>query len=240
MRKIYEIDKHDIVPTPVEVLTWQKIPERSVPPRIARMTDDAVGLFLDLAQPRGLIEDFDACGFSGLYNGCGLNAPDGPVPSIAARADAIALMAATMGEALAEKCRELFAQGSAALGYMLNVVNSAGADRLGRQMCRLFLERLRSEPREVKNLKVQYYSPGHCGWHISGQEKLLEALHPDEIGLSLTAHWVMHPLKSISGVLAAAPIEVHRFERNFSVCPQCRERKCVERFKLLEIEGNAE
>jgi len=165
-----------------------------------------------------------------------MNAPDGPVPYIAARADATALMAATMGDALAVKCNELFKQGSASLGYMLNVVSSSGAERLGRRMCQIFREHLRSELHEVKDIKVQYYCPGHCGWHISGQEKLLAALYADEIDISMDSHWVMHPLKSVSGILAAAPIEVHRFRQGFSSCSQCRERKCIERIDLLENE----
>ena len=234
MRKIYELDKKDIVPTHAEIMAWQKMPEGSASPRIMRLMDDAIGFFQESAVLRGLIDDFEADGFPDIYEGNGLNAPDGPVSSIIARSEATALMAATMGDALSLKCSDLLKRGSAALGYMLNVVSSVGADKLGLGMCRLFLERLRSEPREVKNLKVQYYCPGHCGWHISGQEKLLAALHPDEIGVSLNEHWVMNPFKSVSGILVAAPVEVHRFRQSFSFCPQCKDRKCVERFKLLE------
>jgi len=236
MRKIYELDSGDIVPTHQEILARQKMPARSVSPGIKRMVDDAIGLFQYLAQPRGLAEDIDAGGFSDLYKGSGLNARDCPVPSIIARANATALMAATMGDALAVKSRELFAQGKASLCYMLDVVNSAGAERLGRRMCGLFLERLRAESREGKGVKVQYYCPGHCGWHISGQEKLFEALNPGEIGVSLNERRVMRPLKSISGIMAAAPIEAHRFRQGFSFCPRCVERKCAERFRLLETE----
>jgi len=236
MRKIFELDRRDIVPTPLEVVKMQKIPERSVSPRIVRMMDEAIALFEDLARPRGLMEYFETGGFPGIYEGGGLNAPDGPVPSIVARSEATALMAATMGDALALKCADLFAHGSASLGYMLDVVNSAAAERLGRRMCSLFLEHLCPEPCEekIKEIKAQYYCPGHCGWHISGQEKLFAALNPGEIGMSLNERWVMRPLKSISGIIAAAPIEVHRFGQDFSFCPACRERKCIERLIMLE------
>jgi hypothetical protein len=239
MRKTYALNSGDIAPSRQEILAQQKMTERQVPQRITRLIDDAIDLFKDLACPGGLLEDFKAGEFSGLYEGNGLNAPDGPVPNIVARANTAALMAATMGEELAVKCDELFRQGNASLGYMLNVVSSVGSELLGRQMCRVFLEQLSAESNEVKgikDLKVQYYCPGHCGWHISGQEKLFAALHPDEIGISLGANWTMRPLKSISGILAAAPMDVHRFLQGFSFCPQCRERKCAERLKLLETE----
>ena len=234
MRKIYELDKRDIVPTPAEAMVWQKMPGRSASSGITRLMDDAIGLFQELAEPVGIIDDFDAGGFPDIYKGKDLNAPDCPIPSIVTRAEATALMAATMGDALALKSNELFKQGRAALGYMLNVVGSVGADRLGRMMCGFFLEVLRSGRREVKDLKIQYYCPGHCGWHISGQENLFAALCPDKIGMSLNEHWVMHPFKSISGILVAAPISVHNFGRSFSFCPRCKEQRCIERFKLLE------
>ncbi|HSW39915.1 MAG TPA: hypothetical protein VLL97_10535, partial [Acidobacteriota bacterium] len=84
------------------------------------------------------------------------------------------------------------------------------------------------------NTRVQYYSPGHCGWHISGQEKIFEALRPEEIGISLKPNWIMQPLKSISGILVIGDIEIHRFEPVFCFCRHCREKKCVTRFKYLE------
>ena len=236
MRKVYELDGRDIAPTPMEILLWQKMPEHSVPPGIARLMNHAIELFQDLAQPRGLVEGFGIADFPDIYKGKGMNAPDGPIPSIVARADAAAFMAATMGDTLSEKCSELFAHGRAALGYMLNVVSSIASELLGRRMCHIFLERLRSKSHEVNDIKVQYYCPGHCGWHISGQEKLFTALCPDEIGILLDANWVMRPFKSISGIMVAAPIETHRFTRGFSFCPQCMELKCVERLKLLEAD----
>ena len=236
MRRVYELDKRDIIPTTLEVLAWQKIPEGSSSVRIKRLADEAIGIFQDIAQPIGLVEDFDADEFPGLYNGNGLNAADGPVPSIAARAKATALMAATMGDAVALKCKEFMTQGKASISYMLNAVCAVGADRLGCKMCRVFRERLLSENGETPDIKVQYYSPGHCGWHISGQEKLFAALHPDEIGMSLDAHFIMYPFKSISGILAAGLMEIHRFNNDFSFCAHCRSYKCAERIRQLENE----
>ena len=236
MRKIYELESNDIVPVPLEVLILQKMTERSLSPRIMRTMDDAFGIFKKLARPCGLLEAFSADDFPDLYQGKGLNEADCPVPSIVARSTATALMAATLGEAPAVKCSELFAEGSTLLGYMLNAVCSAASERLGHRLCHLFFSHLCSEPREFDSIKVQYYCPGHCGWHISGQEKLFTALRPEEIGMSLGENWVMRPFKSISGILVAAPLDVHRFRQLFSSCPKCRDRKCVERLELLEME----
>ena len=166
-----------------------------------------------------------------------MNSPEGPVPPIVASADALALFAATMGNSLAVKSSELFKEGGAALGYMLDAVNSSAAERLGRQMCLRFLGHLPPDKRTDRVLKVQYYSPGHCGWHISGQTRLFQILHPEEIGVTVNASWAMQPLKSISGVLVAGEIDVHRFQPIFSFCKQCKEHKCIKRLLLLESEN---
>jgi hypothetical protein len=225
----------EIMPEREEVLENQGMAGRTnIPVRILSLLDSALELFRQLAQPRGVMEDWPVAGFKTIYDGNGLNSPECPVPPIVEKADGLALFAATMGSALADKSSELFIKGGAALGYMLDAVNSVGSEQLGRKMCRRFLELLPEELRRSKQIKVQYYCPGHCGWHLSGQEKLFEVLHPEEIGIALKSSWAMYPVKSISGVLVAGSIEIHRFRPSFAFCPSCKEHKCVSRLKLLE------
>lgn len=234
MRKVFYLSVEDITPTALEVLQYQGMAGRNLPAKIKALLDSALDLFKMLGKPQGLFEDLEISRFDAIYDGNGLNAPDGPVAGIASKAEAVALFAATMGDALASRSRELFKEGGPALGYMLDAVNSVGAERLGRLMCQRFLDHLPEELRSAKNLKVQYYSPGHCGWHMSGQEKLFLTLHPEEIGIALKPSWAMWPMKSISGVLVAGDIKIHRFPPSFSFCPQCREKKCSQRLRLLE------
>jgi hypothetical protein len=235
MRKILELNIVDVIPTANEVLELQGMSGRkNLPAKIMQLLDSALDLFRQMAEPQGIFEDFAISDFKVLYEGNGQNAAEGPVPSLVSHANAIALFAATMGDSLATKSSELFSRGGAALGYMMDAVNSAGAERLGQLMCRHFLERVPEELRRSGELKVQYYCPGHCGWHISGQARLFQTLQPEEIGITLRPNFVMHPFKSISGVLVAGDINIHRFQSSFSFCPQCKEHKCVQRLRLLE------
>jgi hypothetical protein len=206
----------------------------NLPARITALLDSALDLFKKLAAPKGIMEDLTIPDFQDIYEGNGLNSPEGPVPMIASQAEALALFAATMGDALMAKSRELFAAGGPALGYMLDAVNTSGAERLGQRMAHRFLELLPQETHRGNSLKAQYYCPGHCGWHISGQDKVFQALHPEEIGITLKPSWVMYPIKSISGILAVGDIQIHRFQPAFSFCKQCKEHKCVQRLKILE------
>jgi hypothetical protein len=235
MRQAVQLSVEEITPTVQEVLEAQGMALRTnLPAKITALLDSALDLFKKLAEPKGIMEDLAVSDFPALYEGNGLNSSEGPVPIIVPQAEALALFAATMGEALMARSSELFATGGPALGYMLAAVNTSGAEHLGQQMAQRFLELLPEEKRSSRNLKAQYYCPGHCGWHMSGQEKLFQVLHPEEIGISLKPSWAMQPLKSISGILVVGNIEIHRFLPNFSFCKECKEHKCIQRLKVLE------
>jgi hypothetical protein len=235
MRKVFHFVPGDVAPSPIQVLESQGMAGRpNLPEKIRSLLDSALALFHELAEPRGVFEEWPVAGFQEIYDGQGLNTPGGPVEKIVPRADGLALFAATLGNPLIVKNVDLFKQGNAALGFMLDAVNGCGAEKLGALMARRFMELLPEELRRSKNLKAQYYSPGHCGWHISGQAKLFEALGPQEIGVSLNARYVMQPIKSISGFLVVGDMEIHRFRPNFPFCKECKEHKCVQRLTVLE------
>jgi hypothetical protein len=238
MRQVVTLTVEEIIPTAQEVLESQGMGGRpNLPARITALLNSALELFQKLAAPKGVMEDLAISDFQAIYEGKGLNDSECPVPGIVSRAEAIALFAATMGDALMEKSSELFSTGGPALGYMLDAVNTSGAEHLGQQMARRFLELQSEEQRRAKDLKAQYYCPGHCGWHISGQDRLFQTLHPEEIGITLKPSWAMYPLKSISGILVVGDIQAHRFQPAFSFCKQCKEHKCVQRLRILENGG---
>jgi hypothetical protein len=77
------------------------------------------------------------------------------------------------------------------------------------------------------------FSPGYCGWHVTGQKKLFAALHPEEIDITLTPSCLMKPLKSISGVIIAGDMEIFRFDDSFAFCAECSTHVCRERLATL-------
>jgi hypothetical protein len=76
---------------------------------------------------------------------------------------------------------------------------------------------------------VLLYSPGYCGWHISGQKKLFEFLRPERIDIRLNERFLMIPLKSISGVLVAGAAEIHHISERYPFCDHCQSPTCRER-----------
>jgi hypothetical protein len=239
MRKVIQLNVEDVMPSATDVLESQNMAGRTnVPERIHKLLDSALELYRNLAKPVGVMEDLPIADFQAIYDANEENSPECPFPGLVLLADALALFAATMGSALATRSSELFKEGGAALGYMLDAVNTCGAERLGRQMGLEFLKQLPEELRRSRKLKVQYYCPGHCGWQLSGQDQLFAALHPEEIGIRLNASWAMQPVKSISGILVVGDIDIHRFQSVFSFCKLCKEHKCIPRLKALELDPN--
>ncbi len=80
------------------------------------------------------------------------------------------------------------------------------------------------------------YSPGYCGWHVSGQMALFDYLGPDAVGITLTESFLMHPLKSVSGVIVAGQPDIHRFVHDFPFCAACTGKECRERIGSLRVQ----
>jgi hypothetical protein len=81
--------------------------------------------------------------------------------------------------------------------------------------------------------RILRYSPGYCGWNLTGQRALFAALGPEEIGIHLTDSCLMEPVKSISGVMVMGPADIHRFTDDYSFCLTCPTHDCRRRIKGL-------
>jgi hypothetical protein len=196
--------------------------------RTGALLESAADEFARLVEPRGLAEDVTAAEFAAVYAGEGLNSHETPLAQIWPRADSLALYAATLGEPVSIRIAELFAAGDMAAGFVLDAVASVSADLLTDRLACRFRARVPGEGTAVLG-----YSPGYCGWHISGQRRLFERLGPDEIGISLNDSCLMQPLKSVSGVLVAGAAPIHRFRPEFTFCAECTTRQCLPRMRSM-------
>jgi hypothetical protein len=213
------------------VLASQGIPATAeVSQRALQLLDQGMKLFAAHARPAGVCQEVEAAEFAEIYRGEGRNAPETPLAEIYPRARRLALFAVTLGEALGEKIADLMGQGQMALGFMLDAIASEGAEIASERAGRCFLEAGEEEPEAVR---VLGYSPGYCGWHLSGQRRLFARLHPEEIGITLNESFLMQPLKSVSGVLVAGEAEVHEFVNRYDFCSDCSTHACRERIASL-------
>ncbi len=233
MREIIEIPIEQIRPDPTGVFQTQGIPPGTQPPqRVRELYDSAEKLFYKLAAPVGIIADIPMEDFARIYPGNGMNEPDTPLEHIFPRANHLALFAFTLGPGISREIEQQLNNRQLSMGYMLDAVASYSADKASEAGQIFFHKRLAAEGRASESTRVLLYSPGYCGWHVSGQKKLFEFLNPEEIGIRLNERFLMVPLKSISGVLVAGEAGIHRFKNNYPFCAHCRTHHCRERMNL--------
>jgi len=195
---------------------------------VQSIIDRSREIFIDRARPTGLYESLTVTDFEQIYRGRGDNDDDTPLEHVIEDADSIALFAVTLGPAVSDRVTALFDAGELAEGYILDQVASFAADELAQIAGHRFHADSASE-----GMAVLPYSPGYCGWHVSGQRVLFATLRPDEIGISLNNSCLMHPIKSVSGVLVLAPVEAHEFSPAFPCCATCTTLDCQERAASL-------
>ena len=232
MRQRFAWTATESLPGSAEVLRLQGVPaEPDLSPRLGALLEAALAAYLETAEPRAIIGGISREEFRGVYRGEGRNAPETPLETVLAGAERLALFVATVGGAVTARIRDLFSRNEPALAAMLDSVASAAADRL------TVLLGVRSlgpvDGAGANGTRVLAYSPGYCGWHISGQKKLFEVLRPVEAGIALNDSFLMTPLKSISGVIISGKKEIFDFEDVFSFCRDCAEHTCRERIHVM-------
>lgn len=249
-----------IAPDRDAVLELQGVP-RGAPlsPRIEELRESANEVLGRVARPVGIVQGIGHAEFAAIYVGEGRNEVRTPVGDIHPRAEALALFAVTLGAAIGREIEARFAANDLALGAMLDAAASVAADNLAAAVEARWAaglderaggsrggrpaeppgdrrgDRIGDRPgaRPGEPLAVLRYSPGYCGWHVTGQRRLFHALRPERIEITLGPSCLMQPLKSVSGVLIAGTRRIHAFKDDYPFCDQCETHGCRERLRAL-------
>jgi hypothetical protein len=239
---VVDITATEIAPTIEEILVHQGVPpgvaidEATLAP--ARQASD---LLARLSRPTGAYALTTSDQFASVYGGSGRNDEDTPLEDIYKRADALALFAATIGGEVEREIRRLFEINEFPLGSMLDAAASVSAEKAVDIVQDRFQRDLADERHWISTMGVMPFSPGYCGWHVSGQRALFDVLHPERIGIELSESCLMQPLKSISGVFVAGAKEIFEFDDDFVFCSDCATRSCRDRIKaILENQPKAD
>lgn len=234
MREIFEIPVEHVTPETGIVLKSQGIPPSSMSEeKYASILKAALDLFTAHSAPAGIISEITIPLFEKIYPGDGRNAPETPLEEIFPRADHLGLFTITMGESVSRKISELFETHDYAVASMLDTAASEGAEMAADIAQNRFRKYLKGEGASDSSLSLIRYSPGYCGWHISGQRALFANLHPEDIGIALRETFLMDPLKSISGVIVAGPPHIHDFDDSYAFCEECKTHECRQRIRDL-------
>jgi len=240
MSSIVHIKLADIMPEQNAVFRKQQIPERAVvPDRIHTLLAKAMDVFTAGVQPAGMVSELSIQKFETIFTGESNNATDALIQYIFPHADNLALFAVTLGANVTMMIEKLFKKSDGALGVMLDAVASSAAEKAVEVCETFFFNDLSKRQNTTHDSFVLSYSPGYCGWHVSGQKKLFRYLQPEKIGISLNDSCLMTPLKSVTGLLVAGKKEIHLFDEGaYSYCSLCKDRTCGERMKKISTRRN--
>jgi len=180
-------------------------------PRWQAILEAGIAEARSLLSPKARFRPLPPAAIEGLFRGGGT-----PVEPIIRRGRAWAFVA-TIGPLLERRVVERFDAGRYLEGLILDAAGSTAAEALGDLLERECAGRAPSTR----------FSPGYCGWRLEGQRSLFSFLTPEEIGVRLLPSMLMHPLKSISGVVVQAPAERLRVPEE--TCSSCEARGCARR-----------
>lgn len=229
MHRILEIGKQAVLPSPESVLaSMGRDANARVSQRIQDLLGQAMTLLSEAARPRAKTVDVTISEFSDIFAGEGANDPEAPLAVIYPDAVRLALFVATVGSEVIEIINDCFSTGAEALGAILDAAASLAADNAAAYVERSIANE-KHDGRIDNRQTALRYSPGYCGWHISGQHQLFAHCKPVDIGVSLRECALMEPLKSVSGVIVVGPPGIHRFRPNYEFCSQCLSRICLGR-----------
>ncbi len=236
IREVIKIDVKNTLPDKMTVFKNQDIPlDIELPKKVNELYSDAIKIFIEFANPIGIISDISIQKFVEVYFGVGLNEKETPLEQIIQKADYLALFAVTIGDDISEKIGDLFRSNDFALGSILDAVASEATESVADILHNHFKYLLMERDYDISSKGILRYSPGYCGWHMSGQKKIFEYLHPEDVGIKLLDSYLMKPLKSISGVIVVGDKEIHIFKDDFHFCSQCNNHFCRERIRMLFI-----
>ena len=234
MREIIKISTNQVKTGWEDMLKTQGIPtDNELSDKVQTLLQRATDLFLEFSQPKGIISDISVTEFAKVYCGEGLNEKKTPLDEILRKADSLFLFALTIGEKITEKINELFQANEFALANMLDSAASVGTDKAADSVEKHCFNLLLKKGKITPSTGIARFSPGYCGWHLSGQKKLFEFLHPEDIGIILLDSFLMKPLKSISGVIVIGEKEIHIFQDSYPFCRQCKTHSCRDRIGSL-------
>jgi hypothetical protein len=223
------VREHVALPVPEVIPDREKVLEREKgkpDKKILDLLERALKMLAEEVRPLGLIEELSLAEFREVFRGEGRNDPKAPLGAICAQAERLALFAVTLGEGISKRISALFTADEYALGYLLDAAASSGTERAAQRIVARYGQVLNKQGLPLEGRAVVDYSPGYCGWDLSGQKALFQRLRPQEIGITLNESCIMQPLKSISGVLAFGKKEIHAYRPEFAFCRDCKTMHC--------------
>ena len=188
-------------------------------PRIAQRIEEIVSEAQRCLKPRGTYALYAVTGRTPRSLQLGDATISGNIGEFLAHTDRLAVFVVTVGETISHLAADAGHSGDVFAAWVTDALGSWAAEAAADAL----MERIRPHLRDQEALTLRY-SPGYCGMDIAQQRVLFQLLRADAVGVSLLHSLLMHPLKSISGIVGIGPKEA--VSSNRSPCDYCAQVGC--------------
>ena len=133
--------------------------------------------------------------------------------------ECFAIFAATAGNSFQQYQDELKKENDLLNIYVADTIGSCIAEAAGDYMEGML-------EKELEGLQhTNRFSPGYCGWHLSGQKEIFRLLDGKPCDIALSDVCLMKPIKSISGIIGIGA----NVEEKIYGCRYCELETCYKR-----------
>lgn len=139
------------------------------------------------------------------------------------KAEKVALFICTIGNEVENRAKILMDGGDFLEGYATDLIGSTAAEAVAENLHKVISQQMSEFGLNVTNR----FSPGYCNWDVHEQFKLFELIGDHNCGVTLTDSALMHPVKSVSGLLGIGKAVKWRPY----TCDICTDKHCVFRGK---------
>ncbi|MCE1246517.1 MAG: hypothetical protein LWY06_07735 [Firmicutes bacterium] len=130
----------------------------------------------------------------------------------------------TIGRYIDDSITGLYERGELTDALYLDAVGTSLIENLAAKLQSDIAEKYLNYTKEEDDEKLSSeefyaarYSPGYCGWDLSGQDELFGYLADVQLPVSITSSGMMHPRKSVSGVIV-----MERKDPSWNLYAACR------------------
>ncbi|MCE4563265.1 methionine synthase [Maribellus sp. CM-23] len=134
------------------------------------------------------------------------------------KSSAAALFVCTAGEGISNHAAKT-TKNDPVLAYIFDVLGSVTVEKA---MDNIQMKLNHEVKQEGMNISDRY-SPGYCNWSVSEQQKLFSLLPNNFCGVTLSASSLMHPIKSVSGIIG---IGSGLTQKGYQ-CKWCSDTNCI-------------
>lgn len=222
--ELIEIDREDFLLEEEKIYSHVAPGSKEADPHTADLIHTLVRQSLDLMHPLAAVsytQAGEAPGKGKVAAGDIHFETGGTIAKMLRGSERYAFFIATAGPQPEALSRALLKNGEFLEGYIVDVIGSFLVEQVAEQVHQNVKDRASDNGWSASNR----YSPGYCGWKVDEQQKLFSLFPDGSCGITLSASALMHPIKSVSGLIGMG--KSVRF-RDYT-CELCSMTKCIYR-----------